>query len=266
MSWRAMRSETCAIRNSPPASSSPSSRLIVVDHAALALAGGGQQHLLDDLLQRVGLGLDRAGQRVAAQGAEAHLLHHRHLAGLQRHALVVDHDQRAVALDHRPLGGEVQRHDGDVLAVDVLPDVQLGPVADREHADRLALVLACGRCTGSTAPAAGSSGPSGAGRAEARRCAPWRGSSPRRAARRRRRRRSRACPAPASGPGSSITSVCTCEPWSKGLMPCADASGLGVHQQVHAQARAAMRSRNSYISRNFQVVSTCSSGKGGGAG
>jgi hypothetical protein len=60
----------------------------------------------------------------------------------QRHALVVDHDQRAVALDHRALGGEVQRHDRDVLEVDVLPDVELGPVREREHADALALVLA----------------------------------------------------------------------------------------------------------------------------
>ena len=92
--------------------------------------------------QRVGLALDRAGQRVAAERAEAHLLQHRLLARLQRHALVVDHDQRAVALDHRPLRREVQRHDRDVLQVDVLPDVELGPVRHREHADALALVLA----------------------------------------------------------------------------------------------------------------------------
>jgi hypothetical protein len=48
----------------------------------------------------------------------------------------------AVALDHRPLGGEVQRHDRDVLQVDVLPDVQLGPVGDREHPQALARMLA----------------------------------------------------------------------------------------------------------------------------
>jgi hypothetical protein len=39
----------------------------------------------------------------------------RRFAGAQRHALVVDHDQRAVALHHRALGGEVERHDRDVL-------------------------------------------------------------------------------------------------------------------------------------------------------
>ena len=55
-------------------------------------------------------------------------------------ALVIDHDQRAVLLDHLTLGGEVQRHDRDLLQVDVLPDIQLGPIGQREHADRLALL------------------------------------------------------------------------------------------------------------------------------
>ena len=48
-------------------------------------------------------------------------------------ALVVDHDQRAV-LDNLALGGEVQRDDRDAFQVDVLPDVQLGPVGQREDA------------------------------------------------------------------------------------------------------------------------------------
>ena len=68
------------------------------------------------------------------------MLQHRRLALAQRQALVVDHDQRAVALDHRPLRGEVQRRHRDVLAEDVEPDVELGPVRDREHAHRFALV------------------------------------------------------------------------------------------------------------------------------
>src|SRR5205085_1217665 len=53
---------------------------------------------------------------------------------------VVDHDEHAVTLDDRPLLGEVERDDGDALEVDVLPDVQLGPVREREDADALALV------------------------------------------------------------------------------------------------------------------------------
>jgi hypothetical protein len=51
---------------------------------------------------------DRAGQRIAAQGAEADPLHAGRLAGLQRHPVIVDHDQHAVAVDHGPVRGEVQ--------------------------------------------------------------------------------------------------------------------------------------------------------------
>ncbi len=77
-------------------------------------------------------------QRVAAEGAEAH---HAHLGGLaleQGEPLVVDHDQDAVALDDRARLGEVQVRDRDVLALDVLPDIELGPVGQREDPHRLA--------------------------------------------------------------------------------------------------------------------------------
>src|SRR4029077_9726332 len=37
---------------------------------------------------------------------------------------------------------EVQRHDGDALAPDVLPNVELGPVRKREHPDALARTMA----------------------------------------------------------------------------------------------------------------------------
>ena len=60
----------------------------------------------------------------------------------ERHAAVVDHDHLAVAPHDRPHGGEIERHDRYVLDVDILPHVELGPVRQREHADRFALVLA----------------------------------------------------------------------------------------------------------------------------
>ncbi len=112
----------------------------MVDHASLPFGSGRHQHLGDDLLQRIGVRFDRAGQRIAAQRAEAHLLHLRHFALAQRQALVVDQDQRAIALHHRTLRGEVQRRHRDLLAVDVQPDVELGPVRNRKHAHRFALV------------------------------------------------------------------------------------------------------------------------------
>src|SRR5204862_7478843 len=80
--------------------------LVVVDHPALPLGVPRQQHLLDDLRQRRRVALDRPGQRVAAQRAEAHPFHHRLLAGQEPHPLVVHHDERAVALDDRADVGE----------------------------------------------------------------------------------------------------------------------------------------------------------------
>jgi hypothetical protein len=47
-----------------------------------------------------------------------------------------------------------------------------------------------------------------------------------------------------------------------GLMPARHAVRIGVHEQVHAEPPR-HASRKAIISRNFQVVSTCSSGKGG---
>src|SRR4051794_17875987 len=67
---------------------------VVVDDASLPLGAGGEQHLLDDLGERRRVALDGAGERVAAERPEADVLDHRLLARLERHAVVVDHDQR----------------------------------------------------------------------------------------------------------------------------------------------------------------------------
>src|SRR4029079_11760163 len=61
---------------------------------------------------------------------------------IEPHALVIDHDHLAVAPHDRALPCEIERHDGDVFEEDVLPYVELGPVGERENADRLALALA----------------------------------------------------------------------------------------------------------------------------
>src|SRR3546814_1522033 len=59
-----------------------------------------------------------------------------------RKAIVVDHQQQTIAIYGRGRRGEVERHDRNIFARDILPDVELGPVRDREHADALALRLA----------------------------------------------------------------------------------------------------------------------------
>ena len=58
-----------------------------------------------------------------------------------------------------------------------------------------------------------------------------------------------------------MMSVYFFEPWSNGLMFWASPSGL--IQTIRSRPCSRQyRSRNSIISRNFQVVSTCSSGNG----
>ncbi len=99
-----------------------------------------EEHLLDDLRERGRGALDGAGERIATQGAEADAALLDLLPRQQPEAVVVDHDQRTVPLDHRTDRAVVQRHDGDLLEVDVLPHVELGPVGEREDAQALALV------------------------------------------------------------------------------------------------------------------------------
>ena len=85
------------------------------------------------------VGVDGAGQGIAAERAEADRRICRRLARLERQAIVVDHQHGAGAEHHRALLGEVEGDDRDVLLQDVLPDIELGPVRQREDADRFAL-------------------------------------------------------------------------------------------------------------------------------
>ena len=156
--------------------------------------------------------LDRAGERVAAERAEPDAAQLGLLAVAQRHAVVVDHDQRAVALDDRPRRAEVQRHDRDLLAggCTATRRARSSSTAGTPAASR----RGCGgRCRCATARAAAASGPSGAAPSGSRRSAPWPATSPRRGGRRRTPGRTRTCRAPASAPRSS---TCRCAPPSRG--------------------------------------------------
>ena len=114
----------------------------MIDGAALAFRGGGQQHFLDDLRQGRRRAFHRPGQRIAAQGAETDRALDRCLAVTQAEAFIIHHQDQAIARHRRSRRGQIQRHDFDAFEVDVLPDVQLGPVAEGEHADGFALGLA----------------------------------------------------------------------------------------------------------------------------
>ena len=59
-------------------------------------------------------------------------------AGERLHEGLLDGDERVAAHEHAAVFGEVERHDGDVFEQDVVPDVELGPVGEREDADAFA--------------------------------------------------------------------------------------------------------------------------------
>src|SRR5205085_8468869 len=113
-------------------------RLVAIDEPALALGAPRRGELGDEGGERLGVAFRRRRKRVATEGPEPHLSHLGLFAGLEDEALVVRHDPLRAALHHGALAREVERHDRDLLAADVVPDVELGPVGEREHADRFA--------------------------------------------------------------------------------------------------------------------------------
>ena len=59
---------------------------------------------------------------------DTYQLHFWFLAFFQWHAIVIHHDQDTIPFDHRPFLCIVKWHDGNIFHVDVLPDIQFGPV------------------------------------------------------------------------------------------------------------------------------------------
>src|SRR5215471_6633993 len=110
----------------------------IVGACLSALGDPRRRDLLHDLLDRRRARLDAAGASHVADGAEAHRGDEGVLA---LHPLDVRRDrvQHPVAPEHLALVREVDRWQLELLAGDVLPDVELGPVRDREDADVLAL-------------------------------------------------------------------------------------------------------------------------------
>ncbi len=210
----------------------------------------------------VGGEFDGARQRIAAKRAEPH---QPHLAAFSPARSFMRSSSTMMSAPSRSTTGrscrEIKRHDRDVLHHDVLPDVELGPVRQRKHADGFALVR-CACCRRAKARAAGSSDPRHGWRCGTRRCAPSRAifSSSRRAPPKAASKPylSSAC----FSPSVFITCVCRAEPESNGLMPRFTPSSLMWTSSL-SPSRFAVSSRNLIISRNFQVVSTCRSGNGG---
>src|SRR5204862_4299158 len=91
--------------------------------------------LADDRPDIQGKRFHRAGAADVAYRPEAHRKFFALLAGFRDEEIpILPHDLAPVRV--------VERRHRELLALDVLPDVELGPVRDREHAHVLALVHA----------------------------------------------------------------------------------------------------------------------------
>ena len=86
-----------------------------------------------------GARFNAASQRVAAEGVKPDYSRNCTLVGLDRQTVVIHHGQLAVMLIYHTLFGKIQRYDGDVFHVDILPDIEFGPVGQGESSNTLAL-------------------------------------------------------------------------------------------------------------------------------
>src|SRR5260221_7528273 len=111
----------------------------LVVHARRAALGDGRQHRLrNDLGGRRRIGLDWAGAADVPHGAEADRQLFDRFAGTRRGDLRHRNEQTVAAHDRTAMR-VIDRRDGKLFAFDILPDVELGPVADGEYAHVLAL-------------------------------------------------------------------------------------------------------------------------------
>src|SRR5436309_4560145 len=113
-------------------------RSLIVHARRTALGDSGQRGLCDDFSRRCGVGFHRAGATDVTHRAEAHRQLFQFLAlawggdlGNRYEQTVPAHDGPAVRI--------VDRGHGEALALDVLPHIELRPVADGEHSHVFAL-------------------------------------------------------------------------------------------------------------------------------
>ena len=102
----------------------------------------GRGDLGDDLLERGGRRLDAAGAGRVADGAEAHRAPRTAPRRRQRSTNRLTASSMPSRSEHLRAGGRSRSTGSSMLLVgDVLPDVELGPVRQREHPDVLALAV-----------------------------------------------------------------------------------------------------------------------------
>jgi len=110
----------------------------MINDAILAFGAAHGDELFDDFGNGVGIRKNSSGARAATEGAHAA---HDKLGFFARQARdegLFERQQRIAALQHEAGFGKVKRDDGDVFGVDVLPDIELGPIRERKDAQAFA--------------------------------------------------------------------------------------------------------------------------------
>ncbi len=111
----------------------------MVDDAGGTFRDADGHHFLDDCENGIRVGPDGAGAGITTEGAEPAPDHLGMFPGLKGDG-AAHGDELVVADDHFAVVGKIHGNHGDFLEVDVLPDIQFGPVGQGEDADRLPLV------------------------------------------------------------------------------------------------------------------------------
>ena len=109
----------------------------MIDDPVFSFAAAEAEKFFDDFGDRVGVGFDGTGAGSAAQRAHAAGADLRGFAG-EGADVGLDRDQGVAADVDFAWGGVVEGDDGYVLAFEVFPDIELGPVGEGEDAHALA--------------------------------------------------------------------------------------------------------------------------------
>src|SRR5437016_448648 len=107
--------------------------LVVIDHAVLALRTAQGNQLLNDFWYGICIRANCAGTRTASQRSHTAADQLRLFSWSEGNKGLFQRDQRFAAHRHPALFGKIERHNGDLLHVDVKPDIQLRPIRKWKH-------------------------------------------------------------------------------------------------------------------------------------
>src|ERR1700754_3030763 len=111
----------------------------MVDDAIGTLGRAEGHELGDDFGNGIGFGPDGTCARAATEGAEA-AFHPLLLAGQTFHEGLLDGNEAISTNEHLARLSKVERHDGNVLEMDVMPHIELRPVGEGKDTNAFARI------------------------------------------------------------------------------------------------------------------------------